>query len=255
MGLLDFFRKKTEQAAFDLEELLRRSAHDPAYRAEFYRVLTGSDLIVLTGDTEMPEGVHTMEKDSTLNIVTFPDGRIPIFTSTDRIFDKGVVKEEVQYAAMNAKDLFITCRGATLILNPYSDYGKELPSEEIEKLLDGTILSAAGKSITIQEATEVMLGQPASVPHEMLAALNTVFARHPQVKRAYLGWIATRVNDEPPHYIIGIETSEYSRDLVNDAGFTAQQFLGPQEFVDFVDMSLRTGISDYLRSTQAFYAR
>jgi SseB protein C-terminal domain/SseB protein N-terminal domain len=257
MGLFDRFRTKSRPIPDDLnlEELLERSALDPTFRAQFYRTLPDSDLFVLTQESSIPEGQHTLPEESELKVFTLSDGRIPVFTSTDRIFDKQVIKEEVQFVSMNAKDLFRTLQGATLVLNPYSDYGKELIPSEIKKVLDGTILSESGRAITIQESTEVILGQPAKVPQPMLDALKTVFRRYPNVSKAYLGWIATQDTNDPPHYVIGIETGGSDTQLVNDAGFTAQQFLGPGELVDFIEIKEFDGVSGYLRSTKPFYVR
>ena len=254
MGLFSHKKKNSmaEPSSATLEEILKRAALEPAYRAEFYKKLPTSDLIVLTQGSDIPFGAHTLEEESQINIVTLSDGRIPVFTSTDRIFDQNVVTEEVQYVSMNAIDLFKTVSGATLVVNPYSDYGKELLPEEIAKVLDGTILDR-GERITIQQDTEVMLGQPAKVPHEMLDALKKVFVRHPRVKKAYLGWIASK--DLPPHYVIGVETEEYTSELLNEAGFTAQQFLKDEELVDFVEVNDSAGVSGYLRSTDPFYRR
>ncbi len=39
--------------------------------------------------------------------------------------NKDIVKEEVEYMQMKGKNLFDFAKGATFLLNPYSDYGKE----------------------------------------------------------------------------------------------------------------------------------
>ncbi len=49
---------------------------------------------------------------------------MPIFTTTDRIFDKGIVKEQVRFLQMKASNLFEIAKGTTFILNPYSDLAK-----------------------------------------------------------------------------------------------------------------------------------
>jgi len=80
MGLFDIFRKKDNQQKQDiagseniLEQSLRKAAAEPVYRAEFYRNLLAEKLIVLTDRTQAPEGVRTLQKDTTVNIVTFSD--------------------------------------------------------------------------------------------------------------------------------------------------------------------------------------
>ncbi|WP_240338681.1 SseB family protein [Aquimarina sp. AD10] len=117
-----------------------RAASEISAQKEFYQKLLWNQLFVLTdGHSDSEEGIHTLEKDTTVQFVTFEEGQIPIFTSTNRIFDKGIVKEEVAYVSLKGQDLFGVAKGSTFILNPYSDYGKELLPEEIENLLNGTI--------------------------------------------------------------------------------------------------------------------
>lgn len=143
MGILDIFRKKKTDSTFpenELEQCLMRAASEVSAQKEFYQKLLWNELFVLTaGHNQSDEGLRTLEKDTTVQFVTFEEGQIPVFTSTNRIFDKGVIKEEVHFMSLKGQDLFGVAIGATFILNPYSDYGKELIPEEIENLLNGTI--------------------------------------------------------------------------------------------------------------------
>jgi len=258
MSLFDFFKRKTSDLpeTTNLEDLLKNAASDPSYRVGFYKQLLLSELIVLTQDSEFGEGERTLQQDTSLKILSLDDGRIPVFTSTDRIFDKQQIKEQVHYVAMKGSDLFATVRGATLLLNPYSDYGKELLPDEIGKLLDGSIFSSGGRTIDIAKSTEVLLGQPAKIPHELVSALKSAFARKPEVSAAYLGWIDMRGEDEvPPHYIVGIDSEKYTAELVEEVGFIANQFLGPNELVDIIEVKENDGVGNYLKSTEPFYRR
>jgi hypothetical protein len=258
MGLFDIFKKKSgvDIELLSLEDLLKNAAVDAAYRVAFYKRLLTSELIVLTPDPVLSDGVQTLEQDTSLRIVALDDGRIPVFTSQDRMFDKHVIDKEMRYVAMSGKDLFGVVAGATLLLNPYSNYGKELLPSEIKSLLDGTMFGSAGETITVNSPTKVLLGQPAKIPTEMLAALSRIFARRTDVSAAYLGWIDMRGDkDVPPHYVIGIETNDYSKDLVEEIGFTANQFLGANEFVDLIELNKTDGVGRYLSGTKPFYKR
>jgi hypothetical protein len=181
MGLFDWFKKKPEAdktavaSENALESVLRKSVTEPAYRPEFYRLLLSEELVVLTKPNSLEEGSYTLQKDTTVDISTLDDGRIPVFTSTDRIFDNGVIKEKVPFLAMKGADLFGLAKGAKYILNPYSDYGKELLAEEVANMLDGTVLNAKHKQITIERETQVLLGQPAIYPQKVVDSLRTLF--------------------------------------------------------------------------------
>jgi len=259
MGVLDFFKRKQygiESKKSTLEQLLQKAATEPAFRGEFYKRLLTDELVVLTKNSSLPKGKHTLKTDTSVSLVSYPDGKIPVFTSTERIFDKGVVKEQVEYMQMKGKDLFELAKGATFLLNPYSDYGKELLSKEIDKLLKGTILTDTAQTLTIEKETEVQIGQPEKYPTDMINSLKMLFAVRPVVKAAYLGWIFNPESGEPPHYIFGLDSDGDLKKLTQEAGFTAKQFLEEHEFVDFMKIDRKSGISDYfLKQTRPFYER
>lgn len=143
MGIFDIFKKKKTDSTFpenELEKSLIRASSEISARKEFYQKLLWNQLFVLTdGHSNAEEGIQTLEEDTIVRFVTFEQGQIPIFTSTNRIFDKGIIKEEVPFMSLKGQDLFGIAKGATFVLNPYSDYGKELVPVEIENLMNGTI--------------------------------------------------------------------------------------------------------------------
>lgn len=263
MGLFDIFKKKTNQPTQDdfsneniIEKSLRKASTEPAYRAEFYKRLLAEKLIVLTDKTQIPEGVQTLKENTNVNIATLSDGKIPVFTSTSKIFDKGIIKEEVPFLEMKGEDIFILAKGATFILNPYSDYGKELLPNEIESLLEGTILTDNHKQMTVEKDTQVQIGQPANYPTEIVNSLKTLFADRPSVKAAFLGWIYNPSVEEPPHLIFALDIEGEKQSIINEAGFTAQQLSKPSDIIDFIQIDNSGGLSDYFtRETTPFYSR
>lgn len=259
MGLLDFFKKKNNQQALDntiaLEALLEKATTEPAYRAEFYKRILSEDLVIITQNSEMPNGSKILQENTKVKIVSYADGKIPVFTSTDRIFDQGVVTDEVAYMQMKGENLFELAKGATFLLNPYSEYGKELLPEEVERILSGEILTDNSKTVTIQKKTEVQIGQPAKYPTDIINSLKVLFSNKPDLKAAYLGWIFDAESGEPPHYIFGLEANGDIESLTQEAGFTVKQFLEADEFVDFIKVDKKSSLSDYFYSTEPFYKR
>lgn len=145
MGIFDIFKKKKTDSTFpenELEQSLMKAASNISAQKDFYQKLLWNQLYVLTSEQSVSEeGNQTIEEDTTVQFVTFEGGQIPVFTSTNRIFDKGIIKESVPYLGLKGQDLFGVAKGATFILNPYSDYAKELVPEEIEHLMNGSIYS------------------------------------------------------------------------------------------------------------------
>lgn len=150
MGIFDIFKKKKTESTFpenELEQSLMEAVSNVAARKIFYQKLIWNKLFVLTTDRSgSDEGVKTLETGATVQLVVFENGAIPVFTSTNRIFDKGVIKNGVTYLSLKGQDLFELAKGATFILNPYSDYGKELIPAEIENLMNGTIYDQIDKN-------------------------------------------------------------------------------------------------------------
>jgi hypothetical protein len=257
MGLFDLFKKKNNQQMLDnitLETLLQNAATEPAYRAEFYKRLVSDELIIITDNSGQEYGSTILQEDTKVNIISYPDGKIPVFTSTDRIFDKGIVKKEVEYTKMKGVNLFELAKGATFLLNPYSEYGKELLPDEVEQLLSGDILTETSRTITIDKDTEVQIGQPEKYPTDIINSLKILFANDPNLKAAYLGWIFDPASGEQPHYIFGLEADGDIQDLTQAAGIIAKQFLESDEFVDFIKVDMKNGLSDYfLKSVIPFY--
>jgi hypothetical protein len=143
MGLFDIFKKKKADATFpenEMERCLIQASSDIEAQKAFYQKLLWNQLFVLTdGKSSFKEGLDESEENVTVRFVTFDDGKIPVFTSTNRIFDKGIIKEEVTYLSLKGQDLFAIAKGVTFVLNPYTSYGKELIPEEIESIMNGTI--------------------------------------------------------------------------------------------------------------------
>lgn len=143
MGLFDIFKKKKTESRFpenEIEKCLMQATSNFSAQKQFYQKLMWNQLFVLTSEKSISEVENqTLENDINVQFVIFENGQIPVFTSINRIFDKGIIKEKVPYLSIKGQDLFKSLNGATFILNPYSDFVKELIPEEIETLLNGTI--------------------------------------------------------------------------------------------------------------------
>lgn len=242
------------QDGLTLDQLLQKAAAEPAYRAEFYRRLLSDALIILI--LKGTDGAGEQAESEKVQIASYADGRVPIFTSPERIFDQGVIKEQMKYLQVKGEELFNRMRGATFLLNPYSDYGKELLADEIERLLNGSIFSGNSETIRFEEKAQVQIGQPAEYPTELVSSLSVLFGNKPQVKAAYLAWIFNPSDSQPPHYIFGIDAEGDFQELMQEIGFVVEQFLAPDEPVDFIRIENKDGLSAYfLNQTQPFYER
>ena len=172
----------------NLEALIVKAASEPGLRPKFYKTLLDAELIVLTDEQKGDGGVKTLESGTKVKIVSLKNGDIPVFTSTDRIFDKNVIKEEVPFLGMNGRNLLEMTKGAKLVLNPFSDYGKELLPNEIQSLLDGSMFIPQNEQ-KIETETKVRIGQPAKIPEGLDISLIEFAKTRSEIKEIYIAMI------------------------------------------------------------------
>ena len=238
----------------DLEKALMRAPNEPAARPEFYRLLLESDLYVI-GQVEgraPGEGRHTVAAGERLQLMSSEaKGQqfIPVFSALVRL--QAYVRDERRYLSLNGRSLFEMTGGASFVLNPGSEYGKELLPQEIAGLLH-----PPGQTVTMEKPTKVLIGQPAVYPRDLVDALKAAFARRPEVLNAYLVQIAYEGTDQPPHPLIGVETTGDWQSLSQEVGHVVNA-LGSDLPVDAVpiDRARADGLSASLLNTAPFYTR
>jgi type III secretion system (T3SS) SseB-like protein len=198
---------------------------------------------------------NVLQQGTQLHIQSFErDGRtwLPIFSSLERL--EHYIRNDSNYLQLHAKDFFEITRGAHVILNPGSPYGKEFLPEEIEQLLDGSIFKPL-QTYTTPKDTQVLIGQPAVYPNELVRVLSAYFEKNPHVHKAYLVQYFNQEADEKPHLLIGIEGKGDWQQVVGDAGMIASEVIGTGEVIDFMRLD-QSGLSkSIIRQTKPFYQR
>lgn len=179
-----------------LEQALVKAAKDPAAGPDFYRLLLDSNLLVM-GTAEGMENASeefALSSGGKLNLVTgLKDGAqyLPVFSSMPRMQE--FVTQETKFLSIRGRDLLDITRGAPVILNPASEYGKELSAKEILQLLDGP--GAGIPQYTIEEG----------YPTALVETLASVFQTRPDILAAWM--IKVGFDDRPGerHPLVGIE--------------------------------------------------
>lgn len=224
------------------------AADNPTSHPEFYKKLIASNVFVIGFSGSEDEGVETIPAAAKLSIVKWEkdDGTpiIPFFTSLEAL--QRTLKEESKYVALPAKSLFEITLGTFFVLNPVSPYGKEFFPNEIQALLE-TGMSQAPQTREVQKETQVLLGQPANYPSEMVSALTALLAKHSAVKAAYLCLMHDPSSAEKPSLVIGFEGETDLGEAMKEAGSVAADTAPKGELVDFVVLKkVEAGISDYM---------
>ena len=242
-----------------LEEILRLAADEPAHRPQFCKILLDSQVFLLgtTGDSGI-DGEVNLEAGSSIQIQHWEkaDGSpvIPFFSSLE-VLQKSIDTEE-SYLALPVRSLFEMTQGATLILNPKSDYGKEFVPEEVAHLLSKGISQAPSQRV-VEKETKVLLGQPSNYPSKMIDSLTQLLAKHSNVKKAYLALMHDTSVDEKPHLMVGIEAEGDIEKVMREAGNVAGDTAPEGEPVDLYRVKdNESGVSDYLiNETTPFYEK
>ena len=239
-----------------LEAALAKAAVDPAARLNFYRYLFLSKLFIIQeGPLPTASGTRTLAAGDSLELRHMDwNGKscLPVFSSLPRL--QAVVTSEVGYLEIGAIELLRLTRGADLILNPGSDYGKELTKEEIARLLDGTMLKPSERHV-VKTEEKVLLGHPKNYPQELVNALARYFKTNSSVKRAYIAHFHQPSRGEAAHTLIAIEASGNWDEIVAGAGLTSQGVPIPDPPIDYIQLRGSEGINGYFKSIKPFYEK
>ena len=185
------------------EEALMRANRNAMSRREFERLLLESELVVIgrvEGRDAVPKS-SMLAPGEKLQIASMNfEGRrvIPVFSSMTRL--QAHLQKTADYVSLTGRALFEIARGATFLLNPGSEFGKEIPPEEIAAILNGE----TAVPIVRDKPVEILVAQPAVYPHALVDALKRSFAARPEVLAAYLVQIG--FPGRPSYILIGVET-------------------------------------------------
>jgi len=231
-----------------------QAATEPAHRAQFYRDLLASEIFILPVG-ELP-AIHNgvIQIGAKLAIQHLEaDGRIllPFFSSLPRL--QATIREEREYLRLGVRPFFEMTRGATLILNPGGDYGKEFLPDEVSRLLDGSMFQPQERHI-VERATQVLIGQPAKYPTRLAEALQSLYARLPKVRAAYLAQYFDPSRDKAPGLLVAIDAADDLESIISESGICAQGLIPDHDHLDFVQLQ-QSGLQSHFLQTKPFYKK
>jgi hypothetical protein len=242
--------------ASPLERALRLAATDPAARPDFYRELLEAEIFVIGESGARPEGAWTAQEGESISLQHWskPDGTtvLPFFSSLAAL--QRALEHEVTYYQLPARAFLEMTQGTTLVLDPRSEYGKEFAPGEIVALLAGGLTHPAER-LVIEEATQVLLAQPAQRPDALIDGVRSFLAKRPAARRAWLALMHIPTQDPEPHLVIGIEADGDIETLLAEIGNVAADLAGGP--VDLIQVRAgEEGLSRYfLEGVEPFYSR
>ena len=229
-----------------LEEVLKLAATEPAHRPEFFTLLMDASVWVPGESVEQADAqLQHWEKDDGTSI-------IPFFTSEQAL--QQAVTAEQSFLVMPVRTLFAMTQGETLFLNPKLPVGKEFSPGEISSLLgkEGNTLS---QQTVLEGGTSLLLSEIAEPPAQTIASLTELFAKHKEVRRAWVAHIKEAA-DAQPNLLIGIEADGDIETIIQAAGSVATDTLLEDEPVDICEVVDNDSISHFFTAhLTPFYER
>jgi SseB protein N-terminal domain/SseB protein C-terminal domain len=231
----------------ELEKALVEAVKNPPSAPDFYRLLLESDLLVM-GSAEGREDAQeqfSLAPGSNLRLVTgLKDGSqyLPVFSSQARMQE--YVKQETKYLSINGRALLELTLGGPVILNPASQYGRELSPQQVQQLLGGP----APRYEKPIRAGEV------GYPMALVQALLPVFAARPDIETAWM--IQATFTGREPQPLVGIETAGDWPSLMQAIQAAAEaQVPGLVFDIQRVDRRNPAGLTSALIQATPFYVR
>ena len=170
----------------------------------------------------------------------------PIFSALSRL--RSFTPPEKGYFCLVGHDLFSTTRGAQFVLNPGSELGKELGSDELAYWLSQMV--EPRQPSEPQRTVSILAKRPAA----LLKALGVLFVNR-QVQTARLVEIHHGKSDK--HLVLAVETDCDWRKLKREIS-AAARLAAPKLDLELMRFALADTSDDFLRQLLAippFYVR
>jgi hypothetical protein len=245
------------EAQNELERLLIEAMSDPDSRPLFYRELVQSTIFAIQRGAPPAERLKpTAETDDLIELQQIEhDGQqyIPIFSSLAQL--QATISGNAAYLELNAFHFMKMTLGTPLFLNPASEYGKEFLPGEVAAILDGSLWQTTEEH-SVEQETQILIGEPANYPDELVNTLAQFFATKQQVRRAWLAHFLNPADELPPHTLIALECDGDYKDILQEASAVIQETEVPDPPVDFLPVTGEGGLEDYFLSEgEPFYQR
>ncbi len=246
MGLFDIFKinKKRNSEPENIDEIFALAASDVSYRPLFYRTILDTDLYLLTFQNE--EG----KNETGVKVKNLDNGKVPIFTSIEKIFENNIIIEEVNHIVVRGKSIFENCPDdITIVLNPYSIPTKEFTPLEIRKLVNGELFKP-DQTRQARMESNILISQPKVDPISLAESIRKYCVTRREIRGAYLALMEDTSSEELPHLIVGLEINGNIKEIFGELTEVIRPNIPNGEPIDMIDISGNSKISKQLKKYQ-----
>lgn len=205
----------------------------------------------------IPVGEIDTSKIGEIGFMSLPDGRVPIFTSTDRIAEKGFIHEGTPYISIRGARLLASNPNLKFVINPFSEYARNLFPEETAKILAGNNLydQSHTSEFTVDDRKKILLGIPRVYPWELMDDLIRLYRDYPEVDEVFVAIIKHLDSDRTPNYIFAIRTQDLYNEIANETGILVQKAMKDNQIFEIVRLDGDTFFEGFFKNTLPFYKR
>ncbi|MCB2379510.1 enhanced serine sensitivity protein SseB C-terminal domain-containing protein [Hymenobacter sp. BT635] len=235
-----------------LEQLLFNAATMPEFRPGFYQALLNEEVFVVTIPKEgQPMGEIAPVEGMEIQLQVLNDGKIPVFTSKERIFEAEGTEDTLPFMRLRGLDFFQMVQGADCALNPFSTVGKMLPANEIAELLNSDLAQAPAGNV------QVMLGAPTEEHSKIVAALREFALSKPQVETAHVAVVHFQDNATPSRLLLAFYTDDNDPAFLEEMGPVMQGNIQENDLVDVMvlDKTSAEPLNQYFLQAEPVYKR
>lgn len=240
----------------DLERALVRAAQDPSARAPFLKTLLDSELafaLVEGGGKGKPgDGYEVPEVEAD------GQGFVPVFTAESRVRTM-FGDEKMMIVRQTFRQIVEQVSDANFVLNPGSDYGREIMAADVRAMLAGDFAAAASGAGEDDEGAETPLpaaiGRPSPAPTHLTGPLAKLFAGIPEVRAAHIGQSLFPDSYGTKRLVIGVAADGDVDAVFDRMGEVLDQVARPTDVIDFVPVPGSTLDGYFERDANPFYRK
>lgn len=241
----------------DLERALVRAAEDASARAPFFEKLIDAELTLALVESRDKKGGGYEVPEVMSDDVAF----VPIFTADARV-EAMFGLEKMMKVRQTFRQILEQIDGANFVLNPGSDYGREIMEADVAAMLAGDFEKAAesddfsaDSGFDEEQPLPQVVGRPSPVPNHLVKPLVKLFGGLREVKAVYLAQSLFPDADGLKRLVIGVECDGDLDVVLDHVGEVLDDVAKPSDVIDFVGVP-GSPLDDYFaKDNQPIYRR
>lgn len=224
----------------DLERALVQAAEDPAARVPFLKMLLDGELSLALINSGGASGAGYEVPEVTHEDASF----VPVFSADSRVGSM-FGREKMMIVRQSFRQIIDQMDGANFVLNPGSDYGREVYAEDVAAMLKGDFEAAAetddfeprqGDEGGEDDDLPKAVGRATPAPIHLTKPLAKLFATLPQVRTAHIAQAIFESPDGIKRLVMGVATEPGADvdDVFDRIGEVLDEVARPSDVIDFV---------------------